>query len=166
MHALSVLLVRGLALFQFLQIWPSIWLSISAIHFDAPGHVKYFYYSVPILYTALSIFLWLAAPWIARKMLKGSDTSETKIPVSFDDAFIIATVSVGLLILARTIPLIGRFAYSLSSLAETAQGEHPVHWQGDGLEAPLYLILGLLLIFTPTGLLNLIRRSRKLSSSE
>lgn len=161
---ISILIVRGLALFQFLQIWPTLWMAMTMIHAEVPLEMKMAYYAIPFLYKFLCIFLWLCAPWMAKKMTQGiSEEPQKKFDISFDEIFVISTVAVGLLVLSKGIPSITRFFYLLIELAVDRGINQPLSWDHTllpHLNGALYLILAIFLIFTPSGFLRLIKAAR------
>ncbi|GEM_PF-3256074 len=162
---LAILIIRGLALFQFFGLWPSIGMAAGMAHAEMPDGMKLVYYLTSFLYLAFSVLLWLCAPWLAEKMNKGVSGSAGKYPgLSFDDIFITATVAVGLLILGDAIPFVGSFIQSVAEMPEKLKTGENSGWGRMELTAPLYIVLAVLLIFTPDGLLRIVRFTHKAGS--
>ena len=151
-------MIRGLALFQFLNLWPSIWLATSAVNFEAPLSVKISYYLVPVIYLVFSLFLWFLAPRIAGRMMRGAseNTSKEVLP-PYEDLFIVATVVTGLFILAGSFPGLVRLALTVSAW----ESGKPIQCGHIGLDSMLHIVLAALLIFKPSGLLGIISFTRR-----
>ncbi|NCC21713.1 MAG: hypothetical protein EOM26_04525 [Alphaproteobacteria bacterium] len=108
----------------------------------------------PAFYTALSVFLWFKARWLAGKMVCDAPSEQGTAPVSFEDLAVIASAFAGMLILLAAInPAVNHLPGM----------KFPIDW-GDVSRlvwVGAHLVLGCLLLFRPRGLAKMLSWLRK-----
>lgn len=166
MSNLAIPVIRILAIFQALQVWHALWTAIGVVtssssNTDVSGFLVLMYCLYPVIYLAITVFLWVGAPWLATRITKGVPESGNKnISLSFDDIFITATVFAGLMILADAVPYLDQFISWTIKLGNAPDGLNAGFGRIESTFV-LYIILSAILIFTPTGLLKIVRFTRK-----
>ncbi len=155
-NQIGCLLVRGISLFLAVEMFAALGFVANALMSAEADMVTKIISVFP--YTAfgmISILLWIKAPWISTRMIQ--EETEVLVPFTFDNIQIALLVTVGFLVFL-TRGLESAFLV-LQHIISVLQGQDTFAiWQVT--QSLLIFGMSLFLIFSPRGIVNIIRYTR------
>lgn len=151
-HQIGCLVIRAVSILMIVRVLPSIFMAGSLLG-SGDKHVI-FLMSSSIAILVLGVALWVVSPWLSRKMV--AEKSSIESPITADGIQAALLICAGFLVLSESInSFIVTGHHVVRALKE--QSEFPLT---SVLTSGLRMALCLSLIFTPQGIVRIIKCAR------
>ncbi|MFN3826644.1 MAG: hypothetical protein ACK4NR_03360 [Micavibrio sp.] len=162
-HQIGCLAVRAIVLLFAMGFLAQLSLILSGVFSpDGSLYQKFLIVLSFVAHCAFIYFVWIRAPWVASKMLSGSQSESVSIPFSVENIQIVMLVAVGFLILERAmgpfVSVVWDFFFNPASYGIPSL---------DRILSPsISLVISLLLILSPKGIVRIIQYVRTVEGSK